>query len=664
MKKVFLFIGISLLTLENCSAQATGVWLDGGIDFHQPSVEFYYPSPFSNAPFTKVGPNDPKRQDPFKYTSWECVFKDEFNYTNMNDLEKNWERRDLRTEENSVQSVYMKDNVVLNGSRVILKIKNESTTVNGTTYPFTAAEIITKQNIFDCSGQQTSGLFRQGMIQARVRMPVTAHFSHSNTWFWGGNAEKTHTSNSEVDAGEYIIREKGDNPVNSMVFATHNFVENPLIGPCKKGLDRFVSTLYNMDLVDGGLFHPRVSSRLPRASLLGDHIYTCVWDEYFIYFFMEFDGVHYHTFTVPRLLYSQTNDRANALPFTVGPPGTSSTNNKYESLPGYYWKNPGAPQLNHSLNLIFHTFIDPNWSSIIKNNAGVPDEMQIDWVRVYKRSECSLNYEVTSSKLLPFINIVGRDVVLGTNNSNQTWHNLFNTWGQVLQYVGQSVTLRPNYIAEPEYIDATPCNSDDNPGSVHPSAMLYLARSCPEEQQVQEGENIESDYIEPVYVTSTLEDIVIDPCNILDTMVVDSIIASYLLAGDTLSADSLLSYIVDSLRCQYWGDSTGGGQGKPGRDNASPGTTKQIRTIGDPDIISKIKVYPNPNKGSFYIELPDSGTYDIRVTNILGAVIHTANVSDKRKTTIQLNENLPPGNYTIHIDGSGLQHIEKITVVK
>ncbi len=81
-------------------------------------------------------------------------------------------------------------------------------------------------------------------------------------------------------------------------------------------------------------------------------------------------------------------------------------------------------------------------------------------------------------------------------------------------------------------------------------------------------------------------------------------------------------------------------------------------------INSRLSIHPNPTSGSFTIELPEPGKYDIVVTNVVGSVVHRSNISDQQKTTVQLGNELPAGNYILRVTGSGTNHVEKITLTR
>jgi hypothetical protein len=78
----------------------------------------------------------------------------------------------------------------------------------------------------------------------------------------------------------------------------------------------------------------------------------------------------------------------------------------------------------------------------------------------------------------------------------------------------------------------------------------------------------------------------------------------------------------------------------------------------------KVNVYPNPNNGSFTIRTNVSSNYLIKVLNMLGEVVYEEMVKDQPQKDIVLGSGLPPGNYTIHINGPDIAHVEKLTIIK
>lgn len=93
---------------------------------------------------------------------------------------------------------------------------------------------------------------------------------------------------------------------------------------------------------------------------------------------------------------------------------------------------------------------------------------------------------------------------------------------------------------------------------------------------------------------------------------------------------------------------------KPGRPTSTKGINIKNRTF----------IHPNPSSGSFTIQTPQSGNYTIRVMNLVGSTVYEGKMEGEQKKSIQLDSGLPPGNYTIHINGDGLRHIEKLVITK
>lgn len=79
---------------------------------------------------------------------------------------------------------------------------------------------------------------------------------------------------------------------------------------------------------------------------------------------------------------------------------------------------------------------------------------------------------------------------------------------------------------------------------------------------------------------------------------------------------------------------------------------------------SNIELYPNPNSGSFTLELPTKGSYEVQVVTMIGTTIYKHTFNGTQKAKIQLDNNLPDGNYSVHIIGDGMRHIEKISVIR
>lgn len=101
---------------------------------------------------------------------------------------------------------------------------------------------------------------------------------------------------------------------------------------------------------------------------------------------------------------------------------------------------------------------------------------------------------------------------------------------------------------------------------------------------------------------------------------------------------------------------------KPGRGSA--GSAREQQTLTDKAQSGNASIYPNPTSSSFTILMLQTGNYEVRVTNIVGTEVYHSGYKDAAKMTVQLDENLPPGNYILQIQGKGTRHIEKITLTK
>ena len=70
-------------------------------------------------------------------------------------------------------------------------------------------------------------------------------------------------------------------------------------------------------------------------------------------------------------------------------------------------------------------------------------------------------------------------------------------------------------------------------------------------------------------------------------------------------------------------------------------------------ILQQIAIYPNPNSGSFYLNLPDQLNDDVylRIFNLNGQLIYLTKVLADNKERIQINpNNIESGFYIIELD--------------
>jgi subtilisin family serine protease len=80
--------------------------------------------------------------------------------------------------------------------------------------------------------------------------------------------------------------------------------------------------------------------------------------------------------------------------------------------------------------------------------------------------------------------------------------------------------------------------------------------------------------------------------------------------------------------------------------------------------IAGIRLHPNPNAGSFEMEIPAEGSYELRLLNMLGSVVYEATLQGSRKHAIELDNSLPAGNYTLQVTGKDVRHVEKVVIAK
>lgn len=121
------------------------------------------------------------------------------------------------------------------------------------------------------------------------------------------------------------------------------------------------------------------------------------------------------------------------------------------------------------------------------------------------------------------------------------------------------------------------------------------------------------------------------------------------------------------LECSSSGYPASSGLSKGGKNTSGNSYyyEKTIKPYGDGNDTKKhVHIYPNPTTGTFNIEMPQRGNYTIQVMNMLGSTVYEGKLTDEQKKSIQLDSQLPPGNYTLHISGEGLRHVERITLTK
>jgi len=74
-----------------------------------------------------------------------------------------------------------------------------------------------------------------------------------------------------------------------------------------------------------------------------------------------------------------------------------------------------------------------------------------------------------------------------------------------------------------------------------------------------------------------------------------------------------------------------------------------------------VKLLPNPNNGSFKIELSDTKTYDVTITNIIGEIILTAQVQKEHNFTIT---DAAKGIYLVHIRKNNVAKTMRFSIIR
>lgn len=99
------------------------------------------------------------------------------------------------------------------------------------------------------------------------------------------------------------------------------------------------------------------------------------------------------------------------------------------------------------------------------------------------------------------------------------------------------------------------------------------------------------------------------------------------------------------------------------KSGVTSNTSKQILQRVDETFTGNY-LFPNPNTGSFTIQLPIAEDCEVRITNIMGATVYQSSMKGEQKKQIQLDGGLPAGNYTLQLRGKTINHIEKLVLTK
>ena len=74
-------------------------------------------------------------------------------------------------------------------------------------------------------------------------------------------------------------------------------------------------------------------------------------------------------------------------------------------------------------------------------------------------------------------------------------------------------------------------------------------------------------------------------------------------------------------------------------------------------------IYPNPNNGQFAVKLSKAGDYTLRISDMLGKLIYTSQISNTTEFKIQLS-GYATGNYLVQISSSNEQFVGKVVITE
>ena len=72
-------------------------------------------------------------------------------------------------------------------------------------------------------------------------------------------------------------------------------------------------------------------------------------------------------------------------------------------------------------------------------------------------------------------------------------------------------------------------------------------------------------------------------------------------------------------------------------------------------------IYPNPNNGSFVLQLNDKQTVEIDVYSVLGKIVYSEKISSKRRHSINLKK-MEKGMYTVRLKTSDKISFKQIII--
>jgi beta-glucanase (GH16 family) len=351
--------------------------------------------------------------------SWKLVFYDEFN-GNTVDPNK-WINATTQIPNQSTVLIEPQ-NAIVNGGLLRLVVKNDNPTWNGSTYQYSIGQI---------SSQWTYS-FQYGRFETRCKMPHGGGFWPA-FWMFGGLG-------TEIDVFEY-----GSFFPNTQNCTIHHWnSDNP-----------------SKDVANYGA--PIVSSTVTDYSL-DFHLFAAEWDPFYIRFYI--DGAQ--VFQICRY------DNLDGSHVTA----CDLASSVYVQIPSYPQGSPNKVQV-----IAGNSVGGPFNNNQLPNSADLPNEMDVDYIRVYQRTPQS-----GFTDLCATASVSGSDIVCSSNTYTYQYTGPIGTtaiWSlspnlSQISSTSTSITVKANTSAPgPGWVKATFSPYDPCPQTVATKTIWIGAPASP-----------------------------------------------------------------------------------------------------------------------------------------------------------------------------------------
>ncbi len=273
---------------------------------------------------------------------YSLVWSDEFDGTALNEL--NWTAEVSGTGGgNNELQYYRKENVAVEGGNLVITARRE----NYQGKNFTSGRINSNQK----------AAFKHGILQARIKFPMTANGLWPAYWMMGNDLNKY----GWPRCGEMDIVEMG------------HF--KAITGEYAGWQDRYFSGTLHYGPSASNTDHQQISHEFSYekfesiGSVEGEyHIFTVEWNDEYMYMYYDLGG------------YTNAKKR-QALYFTEGISYTESN-----MAAGHYFQKPFYFLFNLAVGGTFTNIYNANQITALPN-AGDEAKMYVDWVRVYQADD-------------------------------------------------------------------------------------------------------------------------------------------------------------------------------------------------------------------------------------------------------------------------------------